>query len=184
MDYPTSIEMTKDSAGRLTHIKINIYSAVSNKYITFNVDIPPKAAEPNRAAARRIVSAIVRISSFIDPSNDEPFIVAKNTVRDLAPEQSHYTSVIEAYRIADDRQARFDAAVLGSLAGKLPGFDRNITHPVTGVEMLLGPTVIGLNDKYEWSRDKIADWLDSLHESGTLDLSFKDRPEETSIEDK
>lgn len=184
MHYPTSIEITKDSTGRLTYIKMNIYSAVSNKYKTFDVDIKPEDEEPNRTVARMIVRFISRMAYFIDPSNDEPFILAKGAVRNLAPDQLHYAKVIDFYMIASDRQERFNSAVLGALSAKLPGFDVGVVHPVTGVNVLLGPTVIGLNDKYGWSRDQIADWLDSLHESGTLDLSFKDRPEETSIEDK
>ena len=34
-----------------------------------------------------------------------------------------------------------------------------------------------LNDHLKWPRERIADWLDSLHDNGTVDLSFENTKE-------
>jgi len=64
------------------------------------------------------------------------------------------------------------------LSRSLPCMDELVTNPAIAAKyaetnkMSLRDTIMILNDTYEWSREKIADWLDNLHESGRLDLSF------------
>lgn len=57
--------------------------------------------------------------------------------------------------------------------------------PAVGVELADAPcqcpigaislmdAIMHLNDHHEWSRERIADWLDELHDSGLVDLEFK-----------
>jgi hypothetical protein len=49
------------------------------------------------------------------------------------------------------------------LATAIPGFqDMEAPHPVTGVTMMLSSIIMELNDRHRWSREAIADWLDTL----------------------
>jgi hypothetical protein len=53
---------------------------------------------------------------------------------------------------------------------KLPGINEIVKHPFRGEEKwLLESTIISLNDDYKWSREQIADWLETLD----IDLRFK-----------
>jgi hypothetical protein len=53
-------------------------------------------------------------------------------------------------------------------------FNMSVKHPITGYFGTLSSTVINLNDSYEWTREQIADWLDSLDEQPYFEL----KPEE------
>ena len=53
-------------------------------------------------------------------------------------------------------------------------FNMSVKHPVTGYFGTLSSTVINLNDSHEWTREQIADWLDSLDEQPYFEL----KPEE------
>lgn len=56
-----------------------------------------------------------------------------------------------------------------SRVDKLPGHDAMVKHPINGSMKTLFSIIIDLNDKYKWTREAIADWLDSLD----VDLEFK-----------
>ncbi|URQ04714.1 hypothetical protein SEA_EMMA1919_108 [Streptomyces phage Emma1919] len=51
----------------------------------------------------------------------------------------------------------------------LPGVREKVKHPVTGSENTLERVIISLNDQHKWTREEIADWLDTLD----IDLTFK-----------
>jgi hypothetical protein len=51
----------------------------------------------------------------------------------------------------------------------LPGVDQMVKHPLTGEENVLYYIIIDLNDGQKWSRDQIADWIESLD----TDVRFK-----------
>ena len=53
---------------------------------------------------------------------------------------------------------------LPGLSYKLPGASFKVNHPVTGTETTLRQVVISLNDTYHWTREEIADWLESIHD--------------------
>ena len=59
----------------------------------------------------------------------------------------------------------------------LPGANEMAVHPVYSRdnedEMAISDIIISLNDYHHWSREQIADWLDKLHDTGAVDLSFK-----------
>lgn len=46
-------------------------------------------------------------------------------------------------------------------------------HPGCRGTASLRASIIGLNDTHGWSRERIADWLDSLHEQGIVDLTVQ-----------
>lgn len=52
---------------------------------------------------------------------------------------------------------------------QLPGLDERVKNPVTKQQGLLRHVVIELNDRHKWTRERIADWLDTLD----IDISFK-----------
>lgn len=45
---------------------------------------------------------------------------------------------------------------------KIKGINEVVTHPVNGSMNSLYHTIISLNDSHKWSRENIADWLDTL----------------------
>ena len=57
-------------------------------------------------------------------------------------------------------------------AMRLPGINQWVPSPVGGNKTPIWAIIPYLNDHKGWSREKIADWLDSLHDEGTADLSF------------
>lgn len=65
------------------------------------------------------------------------------------------------------------------LSKKLPGMDYVTSCPEHGkcylmvLENSLWNMVQHVNDHHKWTVDQIADWLDDLHDSGKVDLSFK-----------
>jgi hypothetical protein len=52
---------------------------------------------------------------------------------------------------------------------KLPGLKETVTHPISKDRMTVEKAVINLNDVHHWTREQIADWLDTLD----IDLRFK-----------
>lgn len=45
---------------------------------------------------------------------------------------------------------------------ELPGMKQLEKHPVTGDMLYLRSIIMNLNDDYKWSREKIADWIETL----------------------
>lgn len=54
------------------------------------------------------------------------------------------------------------------LAMELPGMDRKVKHPVTGDKGRLFDVIMNLNDACQWSREKIADWIETLDDVPTF----------------
>lgn len=52
---------------------------------------------------------------------------------------------------------------------ELPGVREMVKHPVNGNTYTLETVIISLNDQHKWTREEIADWLDTLD----IDLTFK-----------
>ncbi|WMI33497.1 hypothetical protein SEA_KENREY_110 [Streptomyces phage Kenrey] len=52
---------------------------------------------------------------------------------------------------------------------ELPGVHEMVKHPVSGNRNTLERVIISLNDQHKWTREEIADWLDTLD----IDLTFK-----------
>lgn len=51
---------------------------------------------------------------------------------------------------------------IASLASAIPGIHQNVTHPETKQEGSLYHIIQELNDSHGWSREKIADWIETL----------------------
>jgi hypothetical protein len=58
--------------------------------------------------------------------------------------------------------------VADALAAVLPDVERFVAHPVNGRSDKLRTIIVTLNDSHGWSRERIADWLETLD----LDLRF------------
>ncbi|QIQ62985.1 hypothetical protein SEA_MOAB_107 [Streptomyces phage Moab] len=56
-----------------------------------------------------------------------------------------------------------------SRVNMLPGIKEMVKHPVSGKIDTIESIIINLNDVQKWTREKIADWLDTLD----VDLTFK-----------
>jgi hypothetical protein len=63
--------------------------------------------------------------------------------------------------------------ITAALRSTIPGFDQLVGCPECPWRQELGNVVIHLNDSHEWTRARIADWLDTLD----LDLEFHLREE-------
>jgi hypothetical protein len=62
----------------------------------------------------------------------------------------------------------YGAELVDSLAAVLPDIRARVANPVSGLVYELSSVVIDLNDSRGWTREQIADWLDTLD----LDLRF------------
>lgn len=51
----------------------------------------------------------------------------------------------------------------------LPGLNAEVKHPATGRLCRLEDAIISLNDHHNWSREQVADWLETLD----VDITFK-----------
>lgn len=56
------------------------------------------------------------------------------------------------------------------LAKMLPGINRKVKNPVTGKEQGLFSTIIDLNDGHGWTREKIADWIETLDDTPKFEV--------------
>lgn len=60
-------------------------------------------------------------------------------------------------------------SVEDSRVKELPALNEMVKHPETGKSTRLRSAIISLNDSYKWTREQIADWLETLD----IDISFK-----------
>ena len=51
----------------------------------------------------------------------------------------------------------------------LPGVDEKVKHPVDGLEWTLRDAIMNLNDLHRWTREEIADWIETLD----VDTTFR-----------
>lgn len=66
--------------------------------------------------------------------------------------------------LAENSAGRRDSRV-----DDLPGIHEMVNHPITKHRQSIEKIVISLNDYHKWTREEIADWLDTLD----VDLTFK-----------
>lgn len=82
-------------------------------------------------------------------------IVTKST------RQAFYAQVKKAFDHNVNLDYLFNISV-ATLADQIPGVHTMATHPVTMKKMDIYSIIIDLNDNHGWSREQIADWLDTL----------------------
>jgi len=56
------------------------------------------------------------------------------------------------------------------LAHEIPGVNGECIHPVNFAKNNIFNTVIDLNDSHKWTREQIADWLETLDNMPKFDL--------------
>lgn len=68
---------------------------------------------------------------------------------------------------------------IDSKANKLPAMDTRVDYPCdcNGGQQTVYRMVQHLNDYEKWTRDRIADWIDRMHDAGIIDAEFKTEPE-------
>lgn len=59
---------------------------------------------------------------------------------------------------------------LSSLSKQLPGVNEHVKHPVDGTIGTLWYIIQNLNDSHKWTRNRIADWIETLD----IDTEFKE----------
>jgi len=52
---------------------------------------------------------------------------------------------------------------------EMPGLEEKVKHPIWGMDLTVERCIVNLNDSHKWSREQIADWLETLD----VDLTFK-----------
>lgn len=67
------------------------------------------------------------------------------------------------------------------MALRLPGMGQKEKHPVNGKIGSLFDIIINLNDYYKWTREKIADWLETLDEIPTFDVPREEKDAEKKL---
>lgn len=65
-------------------------------------------------------------------------------------------------------QYHYGSGIVDQLAALIPNIRARVKNPVTGAMDSLNTVIVVLNDTHKWSREQIADWLDTLD----LDLRF------------
>lgn len=56
------------------------------------------------------------------------------------------------------------------LSSMIPGIDKDVRHPEENSIRPIKEVIISLNDDYKWTRERIADWLDTLDEQPKFKL--------------
>lgn len=113
-------------------------------------------------------------------------IVSSSDIKSMAGGIITYSSSSAAKIISKPLVAESEAS---KLSIKLPGMNQKVLPPCgcwrdglqyefgkpimkPGKKVLLWQLVQHLNDKHRWSREKIADWLDDLHDAGKINIEF------------
>lgn len=116
------------------------------------------AERPNYSSAISQLMYSVFDNQMNVPSPQSMAYVFKNVGGWIPSEAEYANSPKPYYSFEPDRRVN-----------QLPGLNKMVKHPVTGVTTTLQNVIITLNDKFRWTREKIADWLETLD----IDLSFK-----------
>jgi hypothetical protein len=80
---------------------------------------------------------------------------------------------VDSYVSPDFQKAEYFAQATKKVSppsdvAKLPGVNEEAKHPVTGRQAPLWNVIVDLNDRHGWSREQIADWVETLD----IDISF------------
>lgn len=69
--------------------------------------------------------------------------------------------------------------IVSTLATLVPAVRAEVRHPVTGDMAPVHAVIVSLNDSHRWTREQVADWLDTLD----VDLRFPAGPDTTTTEE-
>lgn len=84
----------------------------------------------------------------------EPYLTT--LLADIKPEYAKFASSLASYFVE-----RLDDGPI-SYERQIPGLEEIVTHPVTGSQTSIQNAIMNLNDVCLWSREQIADWLETL----------------------
>jgi len=114
---------------------------------------------------------------------------ARDWVLGIGPDVDKWAHKFTGKKYGCEDEPKFTGGLVGaqnvgatasSLSKLLPGVLELVKHPVTGQKTnTLQSTIINLNDQYKWTREQIADWIETLD----IDTTFKGDPNDGN-EDK
>lgn len=85
-----------------------------------------------------------------------------------------FISNADSFNYAAYPQPSYSKALVSNIpepptdVGKLPGVREKVKHPISGRQEMLWNVIVDLNDRQGWSREQVADWLETLD----VDISF------------
>lgn len=95
--------------------------------------------------------------------------IMKNIYATMIHTYSSNTLAMYSGKTGSDASHVDGYTVTSALQKVLPGVTERVAHPITGQQYRVQDIIPDLNDQYRWSRDQIADWLDTLD----VDLTFQ-----------
>lgn len=96
----------------------------------------------------------------------KPYVFEKNPF-------SEYTHKAPAkYALTWYEQGVDTSHELQNKSQELPGVNEQVKHPVTGGYTTLARTIINLNDYHKWTREAIADWIETLDIDTTFPVEY------------
>lgn len=126
-------------------------------------------------------------STFITIMNDENYLAF--TVGFNKGDEAAIRSLVNQYFPIECEQAMvcicrcsgiirselFDVPIL---ARQLPGYERMVRHPMQDNSIYyLGDIIMSLNDSYKWTREQIADWIETLDDIPVFTERIEDAKE-------
>lgn len=160
------------------------YATTEKDIVMFLVDEISKRHNWDHAVSMHFRGLMLEILG-IESKNDymynytlnEGGIVANNPAGDIAYNDAYY------YK----QNAIPEGGNIAAAAMHLPGMDTKIKYPckcasgkAVAIKVELYYVIQHLNDSHiEWTREKIADWLDELQDSGQVNLDFEPWTEDT-----
>jgi len=63
---------------------------------------------------------------------------------------------------------------VSAIVTELPGVNERVTHPMRGLEYRLADCIMNLNDEFRWTREQIADWIETLDINTTFKVDVNE----------
>jgi len=112
--------------------------------------------------------------SLPTPSLNSGGWLSKDAMEKAQNEIAKHKSQLAAYSIGT-HNVLYDfppvSRQLQKKSNELPGVSEQVTHPVTKGVYRLSAVIMDLNDTHRWTREQIADWLETLD----IDINFKEK---------
>lgn len=112
-----------------------------------------------------------------DPANFDNYKKLKKAINDVGKKSVYSNKAIKKFysEVLVVQDVVENMPITASVkASSLPGATTIVEHPLDKTKNTIFTTIIDLNDNCGWSREKIADWLESINDPANgVDLRFK-----------
>ena len=116
----------------------------------------------------------------------EGYVPASNVINQKDPWGNNYSIQTHNQAAAYASSADYYPNTTGFSTGQklarkaksLPGVDTLVKHPVVGDEGSLYYVIMDLNDHYKWTRNQIADWIETLDIDTTFQMEYTEPTKE------